>query len=166
MSILKVVEQVNMKDSWVCAGLLRNKVWDVLHNTKTPINDIDVIYFDGTDTSKDKEKHLEKILDGLMPNQPWSVKNQARMHKKNGGTPYKSSYDGVAHFTETPTAIAVKLHNNKLEMMAPYGLIDLFEKVVKPTPLFKLDNKLHTIYSERMQEKKWKENWRDLYIEM
>lgn len=50
--------------------------------------------------------------------------------------------------------------------MAPYGLIDLFEKVVKPTPLFKLDNKLHTIYSERMQEKKWKENWRDLYIEM
>ena len=79
MSILKVVEQVNMKDSWVCAGLLRNKVWDVLHNTKTPINDIDVIYFDGTDTSKDKEKHLEKILDGLMPNQPWSVKNQARM---------------------------------------------------------------------------------------
>ena len=82
MSVLKVVEQVNMKDSWVCAGLLRNKVWDVLHNTKTPINDIDVIYFDGTDTSKDKEKHLEKILDGLMPNQPWSVKNQARMHKK------------------------------------------------------------------------------------
>ena len=34
-------------------------------------------------------------------------------------------------------------------MMAPYGLNDLFEKVVKPTPLFKLDNSLYPIYSER-----------------
>ncbi|MFJ7747531.1 nucleotidyltransferase family protein [Peribacillus sp. NPDC097295] len=166
MSVLEVVEQVNMNDCWVCAGLLRNKVWDVLHHIKTPINDIDVIYFDRTDTSVSKERELEKILEGLMPKQPWSVKNQARMHEKNGAHPYESSYDGVAHFPEIPTAIAVKLHNNKLEVMTPYGLSDLFEMIVKPTPLYKRNNKLYPVYSERMQEKKWDEIWRDLYIEM
>ncbi|MGE7604510.1 nucleotidyltransferase family protein [Peribacillus sp. NPDC097675] len=166
MSVLKVVEQVKMDDCWVCAGLIRNKVWDVIHNIKTPINDIDVIYFDPTDTSISMEKHFEKVLEGLMPQQPWSVKNQARMHEKNDALPYNSSYDAVAHFPESPTAIAVKLHNNKLEVMAPYGLTDLFEKIVRPTPLYTRNNKLYPVFSERMQEKKWNEIWRDLYIEM
>ena len=162
MSILQTVEKLNVNDAWVCAGLIRNKVWDALHSISTPINDIDVIYFDSTDTSSETEKQLEYLLEMLMPNQPWSVKNQARMHFKNGFDPYTSSYDGVAHFPETPTAIAVKLHKGALQIMAPYGLEDLFEKVVKPTPYFQ--SKFRSIYMERMREKKWDEIWSDLDI--
>lgn len=137
MSILKAVEKLNLEDAWVCAGFIRNKVWDILHNITTPLNDIDVIYFDTNDSSWEKEKQLEEELEFLLPDQPWSVKNQARMHLINSFRPFTSSYDGVAHFPETPTAIAVRMYNQDIEIMAPYGLQDLFEMRVKPTPFFK-----------------------------
>lgn len=166
MDILKAVEELNLNDAWVSAGLIRNKVWDVLHNRNTPINDIDVIYFDSSDTSRETEKSLEQKLETLLPNQLWSVKNQARMHLKNGFAPYISSYDGVAHFTEIPTAIAVGLQNNELHVMAPYGVEDLFSKIVRPTPYFQKVSKLHYVYSNRMQEKQWIKIWKDLLIEL
>ena len=166
MSILEAVDELNLNDAWVSAGLIRNKVWDVLHNSKTPINDIDVIYFDSADTSWETEKSLEQKLEAFLQNQPWSVKNQARMHMKNGFPPYSSSYDGVAHFTEIPTAIAVRLQNNELEVMAPYGLEDLFNKIVQPTPYFQKGSEFHSIYSKRMQEKEWDKTWKDLLIEL
>lgn len=164
MSILKTVQSLQLNDCWVAAGVIRNKVWDYLHNIETEINDIDVIYFDEVDISIEAEKALESKLQEIMPNQPWSVKNQARMHIKNGISPYVSSFDGVAHFPETPTAIAVRLNNNKLEILAPYGLNDLFEGLVRPTPPFNQDSKLHTIYSNRIQNKNWDSIWNKLII--
>ena len=166
MSILEAVEKLNLQDAWVSAGLIRNKVWDDLHKINTPVNDIDVIYYDSTDTSWEKEKSLEQQLEALLPNQPWSVKNQARMHLKNGLAPYCSSYDGVAHFTEIPTAIAIRLQSNELEVMAPYGLEDLFNKIVRPTPHFQKGSEFHSIYSRRMKEKEWDKTWKDLSIEL
>lgn len=166
MSILTAMEKLKLDDAWVCAGLIRNKVWDVLHNITTSINDIDVIYFDVSDTSCKKEKQIEKELDDLFPNQPWSVKNQARMHIKSGFNHYTSSYDGVAHFPETPTAVAIRLHNQELEIMAPYGLQDLFEMKVKPTPLYKKNSEFYAVYEERIQIKKWDEVWTSLSIEL
>ena len=165
VTILKTVEQLQLNDCWVAAGAIRNKVWDTLHNMQTDKNDIDVIYFDETDISKQTEKALEARLQHLMPNQPWSVKNQARMHIKNNLPPYVSSFDGVAHFPETPTAIAVRIMNNRLEIMAPYGLQDLFEGTVRPTPPYQKGSKLHPIYLERMQHKKWATIWIELVIE-
>ena len=100
VSILETVEKLKVNDTWVCAGLIRNKVWDSLHNSTTPINDIDVIYYDTSDISWEIEKQLETELEFLLPNQPWSVKNQARMHLKSGFDPFTSTYDGVAHFPE------------------------------------------------------------------
>lgn len=164
ISLLKAVEKLNLNDAWISAGLIKNKVWDVLHNINTPINDIDVVYFDRSDTTWETEKELEKKLENIVPNQPWSVKNQARMHLKNGFEPYNSTFDGVAHFTEIPTAIAVKICNSELEIMAPYGLEDLFKKIVRPTPYYQNDNKLHSVYIERMREKKWGTIWTDLFI--
>ncbi len=164
VSILKTVEKLKLEDAWVCAGFIRNKVWDVLHNIKTPLNDIDVIYFDNTDTSLEKEKQLEKELENLFPNQPWSVKNQARMHLISGFKPFTSSDDGVAHFPETSTAIAVRMCNQDIEIMAPYGLQDLFEMRVKPTPFFQENNELYSTFVERIKRKKWNEIWGSLSI--
>lgn len=165
ISILQTVEKLNLNDAWVCAGLIRNKVWDVLHETSTPTNDIDVIYYDPSNTSLEKEKQLESELESILPNQPWSVKNQARMHLKSGFDSFTSSYDGVAHFPETPTAIAIRLRNEELEIMAPYGLQDLFELRVKPTPSFQKNSKYYSVYLERMKKKKWDAIWEGLSIE-
>ncbi|SJN44955.1 hypothetical protein FM115_10870 [Marinilactibacillus psychrotolerans 42ea] len=166
LSILKAVEKLNSNDTWICAGIIRNKVWDSLNNKRTPINDIDVIYYDSSDTSWEAEKLLEEKLEYLLPHEPWSVKNQARMHLKSNFDPFKSSYDGVAHFPETPTAVAIRIRNKEIEIMSPYGLKDLFEMKVKPTPFYQKNSDHHSIYIERVTSKKWEEKWRDLIFEI
>lgn len=165
MSILEAVEKLNLPDAWVSAGLIRNKVWDVIYSISTPIHDIDVIYFDRSDTSSETEKSIEDALAAFIPNEPWSAKNQARMHLKNGFAPYSSSFDGVAHFPETPTAVAVRLHKGELEIMAPYGLEDLFGKKVRPALHFRKGERCHKVYQKRMREKKWDEIWGGLIVE-
>lgn len=58
MAILKAVEKLNLNDAWVSAGLIQNKFWDTLHHITTPFNDIDVIYFNTSDTSLEKRKAI------------------------------------------------------------------------------------------------------------
>lgn len=165
LTVLQAVEDLNIPDAWVSAGYLRNKIWDAQDAISTPVHDIDVIYFDEKDTSINIEKKLEARLGTILPGKPWSVKNQARMHKKNGLGPYQSSFDGVSNFPETPTAVAIRFTNKELEVMAPYGLSDLFRKYVRPTPNFDETSELYTVYLERLNQKGWDEIWSKVIVE-
>jgi hypothetical protein len=48
---------------------------------------------------------------------------------------------------------------NQIEYIASYGLEDLFNLLIIPTPKFDL-----TIYNERIEKKRWKEKWNKLEI--
>ena len=82
MEILRAAKSLNLPDWWICVGFVRSKIWDTLHNfnERTPILDIDVIYFEPTNIDELEEKKFEEKLKSLIPNIPWSVKNEARMH--------------------------------------------------------------------------------------
>ena len=164
LKILKLVKKLELLDWMVGAGFVRSKVWDYLHDykTKTPLGDIDVIYFDRNNINKDQELVYERKLKGLYRNVNWSVKNQARMHLVNKDKPYKSSEDALSKWPETATCIAVKINNKgKLVLIAPHGIGDLINLVVKPTPVFK--NKLKK-YKKRANDKQWKRKWPKLKI--
>ena len=168
MSILSTVENLHLPDWWICAGIIRSKVWDYLHNKKerTPIADIDVIYFDKENLAEEVEKQYERELRKLSPNEPWSVKNQARMHVLNGSKPYQSAVDGISHFPEIPTAIGVKLSDGVLEIAAPYGIHLLGAGIVEPTSFY-LENKYaYAIYRQRIQQKQWHLCWPELKIHL
>ena len=64
MNILHIAKSLHLPDWWVCAGFVRSKIWDTLHEyqERTPLPDIDVIYYDSTDVSVNKEKELETRL--------------------------------------------------------------------------------------------------------
>lgn len=94
MAVLKTVETLQLHDSWVAAGFIRNKVWDLLFDVQSAKTDIDVIYYDQYNLSEQLEKEIEEELVKIMPREPWSIKNQARMHLKNNTSPYQSSFDG------------------------------------------------------------------------
>lgn len=166
LTVLDLVEKLNLPDCWVCAGFIRNKVWDTLHgySERTVLNDIDVIYYDIKNLSEQEEKRIEELLYKMAPKEPWSVKNQARMHKKNQFLPYKSTYDGIAHFPEVPTAIGARLNKGQLEIIAPYGIDALFSEIVEPTPYFKQSESLYQVYLERVKIKNWKQKWPRLQI--
>src|SRR5690625_4521935 len=86
MDVLTHVKALNLPDWWVCAGFVRSKIWDVIHNFsgRTDLPDVDVIYYDTRNISIEKEKELERQLKLSNAQVPWSVKNQARMHLENG----------------------------------------------------------------------------------
>lgn len=166
MEILKAAQKLELPDWWVCAGFIRNKVWDECHSYSltSKQNDIDVIFFDSYHTNEAYEKYLETILLEHLPDLPWSVKNQARMHVLSGFSPYHSSEDGIAHFPETPTSVGIKLSDNgELILTAPWGIEDLVTLTVRPTPPYRDPDK-YPIYLQRIAEKNWAEQWPKLNI--
>ncbi len=66
---LECVYQLELPQCYIAAGFVRNLVWDFLHrNVKpTPLNDIDVIFFDADCVDSDYEKSLELKLSEQMP---------------------------------------------------------------------------------------------------
>nr|WP_238323367.1 nucleotidyltransferase family protein [Planococcus antarcticus] len=167
MKLLKTVKVLNLPDGWICAGFVRSKIWDTLHGygERTTLQDIDVIYYDDKNRDKKMEKQLEKTLISLLPNVPWSVKNEARMHSRNGVEPYISSTDAIAKFPETATALGIKLDKqDNLVLIAPHGIKDVINLTVRPTPYFTANKERIAVYENRIQKKNWKLTWNRLII--
>jgi hypothetical protein len=159
MRALSAVAALGLPDSWICAGIVRNLVWDSLHGFDRPtaLNDVDVLYFDRRDRSRDAERRVERSLEGDMPGVPWNVRNQARMHEVNGDPPYRSSPDAMRFWPETATSVAVRLvGREKVDLVAAHGIQDLVNLVVRPTPHFA--SKLE-IYRMRVRTKRWDQTW-------
>lgn len=166
MDILQTAASLQLPDWWVCAGFVRSKVWDVLHGfeERTSLPDIDIIYFDATNTDEQIEKQLEQKLQIINSTIPWSVKNQARMHLVNDLPPYISSTDAMSKFPETVTALGAKLdENGNVILSAPNGIQDLLALEVKPAPHIKTDELIH-LYEERLCKKNWKATWSNITL--
>ena len=160
MEALYAVQALELNDGWIGAGLVRDAVWDHLHGYgQRPVwGDVDVVWFDPKSCSA---AHDNALVAGLCQRSPafnWSVKNQARMHQRNGNQPYHSTENALSYWPETATAIAVRIGRTGLiEVIAPYGLDDLFERRLRPTPEFEGD-KLN-IFRQRVAEKRWLERY-------
>jgi len=100
-----------------------------------------------------------------MPNIPWSVKNEARMHIKSNMPPYSSSVDAISKFPETATALGVKLdEKDQVILTAPCGISDVVNLEVKPTPFFTQTKERVKIYEDRITNKNWKSIWPNLKV--
>ena len=159
MACLNAVASLGPPDGWIGAGFLRNLVWDRLHGhaVPTPLADIDVIYHDpGAGAAEECE--VESRLRGFLPAEPWSARNQARMHRRNGDRPYRSTANAMAHWLETPTAVAARLGaGGRPEILAPLGLDDLLGLRVRPTPHARAGRM--AAYRARLAAKGWEKTW-------
>ena len=167
MAALAAVAGLGLPDAWIGAGFLRGAVWDRLYEYVqcTPLDDIDVVYFDPRAPDPAAEAALERRLGELLPGLPWSVKNQARMHLRNGDAPYGSSADALAHWLETPTAVALRLNETGgLELLAPLGTRDLLGLVVRPTPHARTHKHRLAAYRARVESKNWPAKWPKLKV--
>lgn len=160
--VLGAASRLCLPDCWVGAGFIRSYVWDRLCGFAPLMpEDVDVVYHDASDISEQTEKLYDGKLAQMMPDVPWSCKNQARMHIKAGiDTPYKNTEEGLMNWTETATAVAARMDaNGALHILAPFGLEDLFGMIVRPTPLFQ--TKLPQ-YRARLAQKRWEHRWPQL----
>ena len=166
MDMLRTVKTINLPDWWICAGFVRSKIWDIQHNftDRTPLPDIDVIYFDPKNVNIEEEKEIEDQLKSLVPRIPWSVKNQARMHVKSNLPPYSSSVDGISKFPETATALGVTLdEQGNIILTAPWGIDDVVNLEVRPTPIYATKERIR-IYANRVKTKNWNQTWSSVNI--
>lgn len=83
------------------------------------------------------------------------------MHLRNGDAQYINCEDAMCYWPETATAIATRLTvNGDIEYIAPFGLTDLFEFNVRPTPHF-IKNKME-VFKQRRAQKKWHTHWSEV----
>jgi hypothetical protein len=169
MRILRAVRELDLPEWAVGAGVIRSTVWDRLHGhtSNTPLNDIDVAYFDPTDLDREKEHASERRLTEKMPGIKWDVTNQAGVHLWYEGKWYEGKFgypiapllsleDGVGTWPETATAVAVSLGpDDRLRVIAPLGLDDLFEMAWRRNPR----QVTLEIFLRRLEEKRVAELW-------
>lgn len=164
IEVLRVVQSLDLAEWCVGAGVIRNIVWDYLHSYSipSPLADVDVAFFDPADLSRDRDHLLQTRLAFERPDVRWEVTNQAGVHlwfEAHFGHPVhplRSLYEAVSSWPETATSVAVRLtRNNKIEILAPLGLDDLFGMVVRRNP----SRVSPATYLSRIAEKRYLERW-------
>ncbi len=165
MEVLAAAEKLNLPNWWIGAGFLRNKVWDALEgNVSRPTKDVDVVYFDAQNTMAETDWLYDEKLKTEHPFAEWEVRNQARMHYVNGFDPYTSTEDGISHWVETATCVAVKLEKGSLKFLFCHGTEDLFGLIARPSPCIQGDE-LMQLFHDRIEQKQWRQKWPHLRVE-
>jgi len=162
VNALECIYNLDIPNCYLAAGFVRNLVWDHLHQKSeaTPLNDIDVIYFDNRESDLTTYKKIESSLTSLMPEVNWQVRNQALMHKRNGDKPYLNLLDAMSYWPEKETAIAIrKLNHGEYECISAFGFESLFNLLLSHNTKRSI-----TIFNQRVTSKAWLERWHKLTI--
>lgn len=162
MRALRAVRVLDLPDWLIAAGFVRNKIWDSVFNTNTQLTDVDVIYFCTADISAERDCTIEQRLLELEPNIPWSVKNQVRMHHKNGDQPYRDTLDAMRYWPEQQTSIGVKLsEDDNIVLQHCFDLHVYFDGHITRNPARSIET-----FRERISSKEWLAKWPLLKIEI
>ncbi|MBE9894075.1 nucleotidyltransferase family protein [Enterococcus casseliflavus] len=166
--LLTIIEALQLPDCWLCAGYLRNYLWGFLSGkiAEVPITDIDVVFYDPT-VSVEETAAIEAQLRRSFPEFPWEVRNQALMHQHNFAEEpsYTSTFDALTKFPERRTAVAARMKQGEIELMAPFGWQDVCSFRVRPTPHFAQNDQYLAVYRQRQAMKQWQKVWPQLLIE-
>lgn len=144
MIILDYLAKLNLPNFYIAAGSIFQTIWNYYDNR--PLNygikDIDIIYYDKDNLTKEVEQKLEnQIIDFLKQknlNYEVDIHNEARMHlwkKENENKDidqYQNSEDAIAKWIATVHAIGITKENGQIKVYAPYGLSDIFSRTIRP----------------------------------
>jgi hypothetical protein len=131
-----------LPEGLLVAGALYNMVWNRLTG-RAPlagVADIDVFYFDPSDLSYEAEDVVIRRLAARFAHLPLpvQVRNQARVHlwfeQKFGApfTPLGSAAEMLGRYASKTHAVGARLVGGEIELVAPFGLDDIFSFRVVP----------------------------------
>lgn len=164
MAALRAARALALPSWCIGAGAVRNLVWDHLHGhaQATPLKDMDMVYFDPSDLSAQRDAALQARLAAALPGTPWEVTNQAGVHLwfeacfGHAVAPLASLQEAVASWPEYATAVGLWLDGEeRLRLIAPLGLDDLFAMVVRRNPA----RVSPATYRERIAQKQYTRHW-------
>lgn len=160
MHSLRVVRSLNLPEWCIAAGAIRNPIWDRLHafSHRNEPTDVDVLYFDPGFSDQSEDEEVEARLRAVEPAVRWEAVNQATIHTYIGDpAPYRSIGQAMSRWVDPMTAVGVCLdERDELAVIAPFGLDDLFNMVVRP---HLAAPGAERIYRDRLARKRWADRW-------
>ncbi|PSB31316.1 nucleotidyltransferase family protein [Stenomitos frigidus] len=136
-TVLPAMARLNLSDWWLAGGAVRNTVWRSLYGAECAlmIKDFDLAFFDAKG-DREQELAAKVALNAQFPGYVFDVKNQASFARwRSGRRTYSSTEEGIADWLHTATAVGVRCDTQaNWEVFTPYGLDDLFNGIVRPTP--------------------------------
>ena len=171
VTILDYIYELKLPNFYIAAGSVFQTIWNYYDNK--PLNfgikDIDIIYYDPINLSKESEQKLEKKIEDYLKkaglNYELDIHNEARMHlwKKDNENKnidqYKNSEDAIDQWIATVHAIGITKENNEIKVYAPYGLSDIFSKTIRP---IKHKNNSKELYNKKVAS--WQKRFENLNI--
>lgn len=163
INVFDAIEKVGLERYYLGAGAVMQTVWNHLSDIELSygISDIDIVYFDEEELSKNSESLLQEKIKNYVPNLSlWlDIKNQARVHlwyeEKFGYKikPYQSVEGAIDTWPTTVSALGIRRTKDQWIIYAPYGLEDLFNMNIRA------NNRQITedIYLNKV--KKWQDKW-------
>lgn len=171
MDILNYIESLKLPNYYIAAGSVFQTIWNYYDNNDLNFNikDIDVIYFNGVDLTVETDIKYYELISEYCKSKGYKYKidvsNEARMHlwKKQKFNidvePYINSEDAIDKWIATVHAIGITKEDNQIKVYAPYGLSDIFSKIIRP-----IKHKYNTkeIYDKKASS--WNERFENLNI--
>ena len=171
VTILDYIYELKLPNFYIAAGSVFQTIWNYYDNKPLifGIKDIDIIYYDPINLSKESEQKLEKTIEDYLKkaglNYELDIHNEARMHlwKKDNENKnidqYKNSEDAIDQWIATVHAIGITKENNEIKVYAPYGLSDIFSKTIRP---IKHKNNSKELYNKKVAS--WQKRFENLNI--
>lgn len=144
---------------YIAAGAVRSLVWNSLHGFPLlPPGELDLVYFDEF-SPQIRDADIAARVTDIAPGFCWDVVNQAHAHHLSGlpdAAPFRSLEHAISCWPETATAVGVSLDSRgELQVIAPLGLDDLFNLVVRPSPLLRNPD----VFGQRLIQKEFQRRW-------
>lgn len=167
-SVITRAHLCGFENYYIGAGCITQTVWNYLSGFPSDygIKDIDFAYYDDSNIDYEHENEFIIIMNEIYKDMKvdFDIKNQARVHLwyeshyGNNIEQYTSLETAISTWPTTATAVGVRMDNGLFKVYAPFGLNDLFGKIVRA-------NK--TQVTKEVYEKKaarWLSTWPDLTV--
>ena len=147
MQVLRRARDLDLPDWLIFSGAVYQRVLNRLtgRDADYGIKDYDLGYFDAADISYEAEDVvIRRVAAAFEPpmREMVEVRNQARVHlwfEDKFGEPYAplcNTAEALTRFVSSTFAVGVRLEpDGRLEIVAPFGLEDLFALRLRPNPL-------------------------------
>lgn len=167
-TLLDELPGLGLPDWYLGAGGVAQTVWNHLHGFSSThgIDDYDIVYFDPDDLTAAGESAIEASVLALVGAHgvKVDVTNEARVHlwyeRRFGRSlaPYRSTEEAIATWPTTATSVGVRIDEGALVVCAPFGLADLFARVVRANTAL-IDRE---VYEAKVR--RWEQLWPRLTI--
>lgn len=146
MAVMRTIRSLDPPDWLIFSGAIYQRVLNHLGGRAPDygIKDYDVGYFDASDISYEAEDVvIRRVAAAFEPplRDLVEVRNQARVHvwfEDKFGLPYEPltcTAEALTRFVSPLHAVGVRLEpDDTMTVVAPFGLDDLFARVLRPTP--------------------------------